>query len=97
MGEITLGQIVSALALITAIASFGIGIAKPIGKFTERVADLERLRTKYDTEIELLRKDTGMLLKTMNVVLDHMSDNNHTGEIIQQSKELKNYIYTRKF
>lgn len=66
MNDITLGQVATAIAIVTAFWVFGEKIVSSISKM-------------FDKKLEPIKKDISMLSDVTYQMLDHMATNNNTG------------------
>lgn len=88
MENITLGQIVSSIAIITAL----------FGALTLALKPFNRLN-KVEEAVVQMKQDTTIIMRTLIPILQHMSDDpsgNHTNELNSANQALMNYLTERK-
>ena len=92
MENLTLGQIVTAIAIITGLAG-GIGyFAKPIFEMLKRLHKVEEHQDSDLKRLNKLENDTKEILKCMNVMLSHMVDGNDIDKLKKRKAELEAYL-----
>ena len=84
MENITLGYIVSAIGIIGVLIGAIASVVKPVEKFKG-----------YDTRIDNLEKDTEQIMLSINCMLSHFVDGNHTAQLKQRKAELDEYLIKR--
>lgn len=97
--NITIGDIVTAISILTALYVGLSSAFKPVKTFETRLEKLERRVDKDYENINAIQKDTNMILKTLRPILDHMSEDpngNHKSELQQARENLNEYIIDRK-
>lgn len=95
MDNITIGQLTMWLA--TATALFG-GIAYFVKPITSLVKRVEKIEEHQESEKEKFAKydtDLKQVLLSVNVLLSHSIDNNHTAQLKQRKEELDKYLISR--
>lgn len=106
MGDITLQQIAGVLTLAVTIgSSIGavIGWAmKPIQKrndetkkIEERMDSVEQHLDNDNKRLNCLESDTKQILLSVNSLLSHSIDNNHTDALKERKAELDEYLIKR--
>lgn len=95
MEDLTLGQIVTAIAIITGLAG-GIGyFAKPIFEMLKRLHKVEEHQDSDLKRLDQLESDNKELLKSVNVMLSHMINDNDKEKLIRRKAELDDYMIAR--
>lgn len=74
MNDITLGQIVIGIGIITTILAFISKVVKPITDFTKKIEEIGK-------DVKSLKGDTKMLTDITYVTLSHMATNNQSGQM----------------
>lgn len=74
MSDITLGQIVVAIGIITTILTFISKVVKPIVDVGKKIDEIGK-------DVKSLKKDNKMLTDITYVTLSHMATNNQTGQM----------------
>lgn len=88
MENLTLGQVVSAIAIISALT----------GGLTLALKPFQRLN-KVEEAVVQMKSDTTIIMRTLLPMLQHMSDDptgNHTNELNAANTALMNYLTERK-
>lgn len=93
--NITLGQLAVALAFIGGLIATIKQLTKPISDFNKRVDKIEQHQENDNQRLNQLENDTKQILLSVNALLLHGSDNNHTGELKQRQSELSEYLIKR--
>lgn len=97
MGKITIDEIIAAGGILVALWGIIKFIGSPIVKLLERIKNLEEHDKNDDKRIGQLETDTKQILLSINVLLEHSIDNNHTGELSKRQQELNKYIIERNY
>ena len=84
MENLTLGYIVSAVGIIGVLIGALMKVLKPI----EKVRD-------YDERIGNLESDTEQIMLSINCLLSHFVDGNHTEALKKRKAELDEYLIKR--
>jgi len=74
MNDVTLGQIVIGIGIITTILAFISKIVKPIAEWTKKIDEIS-------SDVKALKKNDKMLTDITYVMLTHMSTNNASGQM----------------
>lgn len=88
MENLTLGQIVSAIAIISALGGALMIAAKPFNRLN-----------KVEEAVAAMQKDTTVIMRTLIPMLKHMADDktgNHTDELQAANNALMDYLTERK-
>ncbi|MBR2674978.1 MAG: hypothetical protein IKE52_05965 [Mogibacterium sp.] len=96
---ITYEKLMAALALFTALCVAGgwlIKIIKGIKKPADDVAaklrrDNERLN-RIEGKLEYFKNAVDMNLEASLVILEHLGEGNHTGEMLRMKREIQNFL-----
>lgn len=95
MENLTLGQIVAALAIVTGLAG-GIGyVAKPLFSILNRVHKVEEHQDSDLKRLNQLESDNKEILKSVNVMLSHMINDNDKEKLVRRKAELDDYMVAR--
>lgn len=106
MEQITLGQLSGWISFIVILAG-GIGtmigwLLKPIKAekdkdkaIEDRVKNVEEHLDNDNKRLNTLESDTKQILLSVNTLLSHSIDNNHTSELKQRKNELDEYLIKR--
>lgn len=106
VNSITVGQIVTAIGVITAIGVFVGQVSKwikdktkPIEDFKEDLEELSARTEKIEEhqandleDIQDMKVCMRLLLRSTMALLAHGEDNNHTGELKNMEEEIKKYL-----
>ena len=96
MENITLGQILTAGGVVTGILALISYLTKPVKEFSGRVDKLERNQDKDLKRLNRFEDDINQILLSIQVLLKHGIDSNHTGELKEREQELNKYILNRR-
>lgn len=106
MEQITLGQLSGWITFVIVLVG-GLGtmvgwFMKPIKnehdkdkKIEERVKSVEEHLDNDNKRLNMLESDTKQILLSVNTLLSHSIDNNHTNELKQRKSELDEYLIKR--
>lgn len=100
--NITIGEIVAALAIIVSCGSGIAYITKPLKEFTNKQRqideEIENIKSHQDNDnkrLATLEADSKMTLQVLNAILGHLQTGNNTGGMAEAKKALENYIINR--
>lgn len=93
--NITLGQLAVGLAFLVGLAVSINTATKPIRDFNKRVDDIEKHQDNDNKRLIKLEGDTKQILLSVNVLLSHNIDNNHSKELADRKRELDDYLIKR--
>lgn len=82
MENITLGQMAAAIAIITAFWVFSEKVSKTVS-------------TAVNKELDPIKKDITMLMKSQLSMLEHLESGNHQQAMAQIKTEMQNYLLER--
>lgn len=91
----TFGAIVVSLAFIIGFVKNIKEVIKPISDFNKRVDKIEEHQDNDNKRLGKLENDTKQILLSVNALLSHSIDNNHTGELKTRKNELDEYLIKR--
>lgn len=97
MENVTVGQIIAIGGVLIALWGVIKFIGSPVVNLLERLKKLEEHDQSDDKRIKQLETDTKQILLSINVLLEHSIDNNHTGELSKRQQELNKYIIERNY
>lgn len=95
MENITLGQISVAIGIISAIGIFLWKATNPILQLQFRIKKIEEHQDKDLQRLDRQDKDLQQVLLSVNVLLSHSIDNNHTDQLKERKNELDDYLIKR--
>ena len=95
VNDITLGEIVIAIGVIGAIVGAIVKVVNPIVKLNKRIDKIEEHQDNYLKRFEKYDKDLQQVLLSVNVLLSHSIDNNHTNQLKERKAELDEYLIKR--
>lgn len=100
--DLTLEQICAALVFLTTLLGGLSYVLKPLKNYKDkqievdnRLDKIEEREEKDDKRFEKYDKDLQQVLLSVNVLLSHSIDNNHTQQLKDRKKELDEYLITR--
>lgn len=106
INNVTIGQIVTTISVVTVIAVFVGQInkwikekTKPIEEFKDNLDDMDDRITKIEDHqandlesIQDMKRCIRLLLRSNMALLANGEDNNHTGQLKQMEKEIQQYL-----
>lgn len=95
MENLTLGQIIAGIAVITGLAG-GLGyIAKPVFEMLRRLHKVEEHQDSDLKRLDSMENDIQQILLSVDVLLQHSIDGNNTEQLKQRKRELNQYLIKR--
>lgn len=95
MENLTLGQIIAGIAVITGLAG-GIGyFAKPVFDLLKRVSKVEEHQDSDLKRLDSMENDIQQILLSVDVLLQHSIDGNNTEALKNRKRELNAYLIKR--
>lgn len=95
LGEITISQLVAWGAIIFSLITYLKTATKPIKDFTDRVDKIEEHQGNDLKRLDEMEECMHLLLKSTRALLDHGTDNNHTGELKKMKSEIDEYLINK--
>lgn len=92
MENITLGQIVGAIGLISAIVVAIKSALKPIQTFEKRIEAIEQHQNNDNKRLKVQEQDLKTILRTEIAILQHMIDGDHVDDCRKLLKEVQDYL-----
>jgi len=93
--NITLGEIVSIMAITGALLTYVKNAIKPIKDFSDRVDKIEKHQDNDNKRLEKIEQDNRQILKALKVLIAHNITGNNTGEMKRISDELDDYLINK--
>lgn len=93
--NITLGQLSLGLGFIVGLVLIIKQALKPLTDFNKRVDKIEEHQDNDNKRLGKLENDTKQILLSVNTLLSHSIDNNHTNELKTRKNELDEYLIKR--
>ena len=95
MENLTIGQLVAGIAVITGLAG-GIGyFAKPVFEMLKRLQKVEEHQEADLKRLDSFDNDIQQILLSVDVLLQHSIDGNNTEELKKRKRELNAYLIQR--
>lgn len=95
MENLTIGQILAGIAVITGLAG-GIGyFTKPVVDLLKRVHKVEEHQDSDLKRLNQLESDNKEILRSINVMLSHMINDNDKEKLKARKAELDDYMLSR--
>lgn len=95
MENLTLGQLIAGIAVITGLAG-GIGyFAKPVFEMLKRLQKVEEHQDSDLKRLDSLDNDIQQILLSVDVLLQHSIDGNNTEQLKARKRELNAYLIKR--
>lgn len=98
----TLEEISVGVLFIVGLISGVSYLLKPVKEYNQKqrendakFKELDKHLDNDNKRLNRLEEDTKQILLSVNVLLQHSSDNNHTGELAKRQKELSDYLIQR--
>ena len=95
MENITIGQIAAAVAFLVAFFGGLKVLTTPLQNNENRIKKIELHQDNDNKRLDALEKDTKQILLSVNVLMQHSIDNNHTDELKKRKSELDTYLIQR--
>ena len=95
MENITLVELAGFMGVITVIVTFIIKAVQPFTTITARITKIESHQDKDLKRFEKYDRDLQQVLLSVNVLLSHSIDNNHTQQLKDRKNELDEYLIKR--
>lgn len=95
MDKINLGQIMTWGGGLVTLIGLVVYFVKPVAKLLKRVEKIEEHQENDVKRFDRYDKDLKQVLLSINVLLSHSVDNNHTGELRSRKEELDKYMIER--
>lgn len=92
MENITIGQIVGAFGILSAIYAFISSVTKPIRTFENRVKAIEQHQDTDNKRLKEQEQDLKTILRTEIAILQHMIDGDHVDDCRKLLKEVQDYL-----
>lgn len=93
--SITIGQIVSFLAVLVVLWGYVKTLTKPVADFKKRLDTIEAHQDNDNKRLNELKEDNKILLQSILVLIKHSEDNNHTGELKETENKIINYLSSK--
>lgn len=93
--QINLGQITAFIAVIGVIGGAIWKVAAPIVKLDNKIKKIEEHQENDLRRFERYDKDLQQVLLSVNVLINHSIDNNHTLQLKERKAELDEYLIKR--
>lgn len=95
MENVTLGEIVTWLGIVSALSLGFTNLLKPFKEIKTRVEKVESTQERDLARLNRMEQDIKLILQSEHAMLKHMSTGNATGEMAQVQKDLEKYIIDR--
>lgn len=95
MENITLGEISLGLGFLVALGALLKTLLKPLTDFNKRIDKIEEHQDNDNKRLVKLESDTKQILLSVNTLLSHSIDNNHTAELKSRKHDLDDYLINR--
>ena len=95
MENITIGQIAAAVTFLVAFFGGLKVLTSPFQNNENRIKKIELHQDNDNKRLDALEKDTKQILLSVNVLMQHSIDNNHTDELKKRKSELDTYLIQR--
>lgn len=95
MENLTVGQITVAMTTIVAFFTVLYKFISPVQDFARRVGKIEEHQDNDLKRLDRLEDDTKQILLSVNSLLSHSIDNNHSEQLKQRKKEMDEYLIRR--
>lgn len=93
--SITIGQIVSFLAVLVVLWGYVKTLTKPVSDFKKRLDTIEAHQDNDNKRLNELKDDNKILLQSVLVLIRHSEDNNHTGELKETEDKIIKYLSSK--
>lgn len=93
--QITLGQIAVGVGFLVALFGGLAKILKPLTDFNKRIDKIEEHQDNDNKRLDKLENDTKQILLSVNALLQHSIDNNHSDELKKRKAEMDEYLIKR--
>lgn len=93
--SITIGQIVSFLAVLVVLWGYVKTLTKPVADFKKRLDTIEAHQDNDNKRLNELKEDNKILLQSVLVLIRHSEDSNHTGELKETEDKIIKYLSSK--
>jgi len=93
--QVTLGQFIAVITFVVGGVAVINRAIKPVTDYNKRLDRVEQHQDNDNKRLDSLENDTKQILLSVNVLLQHSIDNNHTDALKKRKSEMDQYLITR--